>query len=81
MLLLSLPKTLRQLVLGFEKKDELSYFGLTRKQTRLGAALALRDLLVLKTNDSIEVEQEEPYADIYVTATDCFEAATAGLAL
>ena len=40
--------------------------------SRLVAAACLFELLVLATDGAIEVEQDEPYGDIMITATSSF---------
>jgi chromatin segregation and condensation protein Rec8/ScpA/Scc1 (kleisin family) len=57
------------LVLKFEVAGELSHDQITEGKTRRTAAAVLFELLVLKTNDYIDVEQLEPFDNITVTPT------------
>jgi len=63
-------KMMTSLRTGFETKESLSYEGMTAGKDRRAAAACLFEILVLKTKDYIEVQQDEPYADITVTPTD-----------
>jgi cohesin complex subunit SCC1 len=55
---------------GFDSTDTLSYNDLTRNKNRRVAAVCLFELLVLKTKDYVEIEQDSPFADISITATE-----------
>ena len=55
---------------GFDVVDELSYNDMTKNKSRRTAAACLFELLVLKTKDYIQIQQDVPFADITITATD-----------
>eukprot|EP00053_Salpingoeca_punica_P014320 m.130090 g.130090 ORF g.130090 m.130090 type:complete len:536 (+) comp16427_c0_seq1:148-1755(+) len=65
-------KMVENLRTAFEKKDTLSYFGMTKKQTKRVAASVLFELLVLKTDNVIQIVQDKPFGDIKITATESF---------
>ena len=64
-------KVLNSLKLKFDAEPDqpLQYSKLAGRSRRT-AAVCLFELLVLKTRDFIEVDQEEPFGDITVTPTD-----------
>lgn len=55
---------------GFEdsKTGALSYNKMTQKKSRRTAAACLFELLVLKTKDYIDIEQDSPFGDLTITA-------------
>lgn len=48
-------------------QDSVRFHVLTHKARRQDAARAFLQVLVLKTRDCVEVEQEVPYADIQIS--------------
>lgn len=60
-------KMIEMLREGFEAESELSFNDLTRGKTRRTAAACLFELLVLKTKDFVQLQQDAPFADITVT--------------
>lgn len=63
-------KMMANLRTGFEAQEELSFNDMTHKKSRRTAAACLFELLVLKTKDFVQIQQDEPYGDIIVRPTD-----------
>eukprot|EP00035_Acanthoeca_spectabilis_P023278 m.448629 g.448629 ORF g.448629 m.448629 type:complete len:577 (-) comp19688_c0_seq1:1630-3360(-) len=63
-------KMIESLQKGFEdsKTGALSYNKMTQKKSRRTAAACLFELLVLKTKDYIDIEQDSPFGDLTITA-------------
>ncbi|KNC97866.1 uncharacterized protein SPPG_06860 [Spizellomyces punctatus DAOM BR117] len=63
--------TIRSLQTAFDEEGvDLSFNALTASARRTEAARLFFELLVLKTKDIVDVEQQEPYGDIVIHSTE-----------
>jgi cohesin complex subunit SCC1 len=57
---------------SFSTEERLSFNALFEGKNKRTVAVAFFELLVLKSNKLIDLQQDEPYGDIIITKTDAF---------
>ena len=65
-------RTIGQLKTAFQSRKQLSTFGLLGSTNKQVAARFFLELLILKTKDIINVQQQEPFGDIIISKSKAF---------